>query len=66
MMTKNHLTGTAKCDARTHNSYEAAQMALYIMGQRNLRDNLGRRLDTSKLEIKKCAACRGWHVRRAK
>lgn len=55
-----------KCESRKHRSYEAAQMALYVMGQRNLRDNQGRRLDMSKFTVKKCPECKGWHVQRAK
>ena len=66
-MTKSHQTGIGnKCESRRHATFESAEMALYIMSQRNLRDNQGRKFDATKMEIKKCPVCRGWHVRRAK
>ena len=48
------------CDAKGHESYEAAMTARWVIAQ-NRSD-----IDTSKLRPEKCDACGKWHLRRLK
>jgi hypothetical protein len=48
---------SAKCPRKRHVSYEAARLALWVIGQQG-------KIDTSKLEAKPCPVCRGWHLMR--
>lgn len=50
--------GGAKCPSRRYADEVTAKRCLWAMAQN--------RRDTSKLTVKPCKACKGWHIARSK